>query len=164
MTFQPRYVVPLLGLSATIAAFFIARRFRALPPRTALTIRIAAAAPLIASGTLHLLRPQVFVPLIPPPFPPEAWLITATGIPELLGAAGLLLPGTRQTAAAALAIFMVAIFPANIHVAGRTIGGLPMPGVPVRTAMQAAYILLLLVAGWGVPVWRSHTSVTSKAL
>ena len=154
MTIQPRYALPIAALSTLTAAFFFTRRFRPLPPRVAAGLRLAAAAPLIASGTLHLIRPQAYLPLIPPPFPPHPWFIAVTGLPELLGAAGLFLPSTRRAAALSLALYMVAILPANIHVAGRTIAGLPMPGIPVRTAMQAAYILLLLTAGWGLPARR----------
>jgi hypothetical protein len=31
------------------------------------------------------------------------------------------------------------------------VGGLHLPSVPVRLAMQVLYIVLLLVAGWGIP-------------
>ena len=157
MTMQPRYAVPILTLSALTAAFFLTLRFRPLPPRVALGLRIAAAAPLVASGTLHLLRPQAYLSLIPPPFPRQSWLIVATGLPELLGAAGLFLPATRRSAALCLSLFMVAIFPANVYVAGATVHGILMPTVPVRTTMQAVYILLLLAAGWGVPTRKPST-------
>lgn len=147
-----RYAVPLLLLAGVGAAFFATRRFRPLPGRWALAARAAAAAPLVGSGVLHLLRPAVFLPLVPPPFPPSSSLIVATGVPELLGAVGLFVPKYRRSAATALAVFLVAIFPANIYIAGQTVAGLPMPGVPVRTAMQAAYMVLVLLAGWGRPV------------
>ncbi len=173
-----RYLPPMGILAAVGAGFFLVRRLRPpLPPPSdglapvpgfgprfglrfgpryglALGLRLLAAAPLVGSGLLHLLRPRLFLPLLPPPLPQSPALIVATGVPELLGAAGLLFPPTRRAAALCLAVFMVAIFPANIYVAGRTIGGIPMPSVPVRTAMQAAYIWLLLVAGWGSPAVR----------
>ncbi len=152
MPIELRYALPIAALSTLTAAFFLTRRFRPLRPRLATTLRIVAAAPLLASGALHLVRPQAYLSLIPPPFPQQAWLIVVTGLPELLGAVGLFVPQTRRTAAVCVAIFMIAILPANVYVAGRTVQGLPMPGVPVRSAMQAAYILLLLVAGWGLPV------------
>ena len=116
-----------------------------------MAVRLVAATPLFVSGTLHLLRPQIFVALLPPPFPPAPWLIVATGVPELLGAAGLFVPGWRRAASVALAVFLVVIFPANIYVAGRSVAGLPMPSVSMRWAMQAGYMLLVLVAGWGLP-------------
>ena len=150
-----RYLLPLGALALVPLLFFLLNR-RPLPPRRALVVRVTAALPLLASGTLHLLRPAVFLPLIPPPFPRKSWLIVLTGMPELLGAAGLLLPSTRKPAAAALTVFLVAIFPANIHVAGQTIAGLPMPSVPVRWTMQAAYMLLVLTAAWGLPRGREQ--------
>lgn len=104
----------------------------------------------------------MFVALLPPQFPQQPWLIVATGIPELLGAVGLFVPQTRRAAAVCLSIFLVAIFPANIYVAGQTVHGLPMPGVVVRTGMQAAYILLVLVAGWGVPVITGRFDATKS--
>ena len=154
MSVSARYAVPLLLLSGAAIGFFAPRRFRPLRPRIALGVGTLAVLPLLASGTLHLLRPAVYVALIPPPFPKENWFAMLTGLPELLGAAGLLLPATRRPAAVCLAVFLIAIFPANVYVAGRTIAGLPMPGVAVRTAMQAAYLLLVLAAGWGVPAPR----------
>ncbi len=154
MKVETRYVAPLLGLSCLTASFFLARRFRPLRPRTALVLRIAVALPLVASGSLHLLRPRMFLALLPPPFPRESWLIVLTGVPELLGAAGLFFPRFRRSAALCLSVFMVAIFPANVYVAGRRIDGLPMPGIPARTAMQAVYIALILLAGWGRPRFR----------
>ncbi len=147
-----RYALPMLLLAGVGAAFFMTRRFQPLRSGWARAARVAAAAPLLGSGVLHLLRPAVFVPLLPPPFPPSAWIIVATGIPELLGAAGLFVPRLRRPAAALLAVFLIAIFPANIYIAGQTVAGLPMPGVAVRTAMQAGYMLLVLLAGWGRPV------------
>ena len=46
---------------------------------------------------------------------------------------------------------MIVSFPANVFAAGQTVGGLHMPSVPVRLAMQVVYVLLLLLAGWGIP-------------
>jgi uncharacterized membrane protein len=155
MEIEARYAVPLLALTAGTGAFFLARHFRPMGGKLGASLRIAATLPLVLSGTLHLLRPAVFVTLLPPPFPQRAWLIVLTGIPELLGAAGLGVPRTRKTASVCLAVFMIAIFPANIYVAGQTVGGLPMPQVSVRLAMQAVYIALLLIVGWGIPLVRA---------
>ena len=46
---------------------------------------------------------------------------------------------------------MVAIFPANIYSAGQVIGGFRFPSVPVRLAMQIVYVVLVLLAGYGIP-------------
>lgn len=46
---------------------------------------------------------------------------------------------------------MIAVFPANVYAANQTVDGLHMPSVPVRLTMQVIYIILVLVAGWGIP-------------
>ena len=43
--------------------------------------------------------------------------MTVTGVLELLGAAGLLLPATRVAAAVCLLVLMLAMFPANVYAA-----------------------------------------------
>ena len=110
-----------------------------------------AALPLLGSGMLHLLAPANFVPLLPPWLPDRRLIIVLTGLPELAGAVDLFVPRTQRAAGFWLALFMIVIFPANIYIAGQRVGPLQMPGVPVRAAMQAAYMLLLLVAGYGLP-------------
>jgi uncharacterized membrane protein len=147
-----RYAGPLAALGVLTGAFFLVRRYHPVRGKAGFVLRTAATLPLVLSGTLHVVHPEVFVALLPPPFPRQAWLIVLTGLPELLGAGGLWLPRTRKTASVCLAVFLIAIFPANIYVAGRTVAGLPMPQIPTRLAMQAAYILLVLIAGWGVPL------------
>jgi uncharacterized membrane protein len=91
------------------------------------------------------------VTIVPTFFPYRPQLILLSGVLELAGAVGLLLPAFTRAASACLAVLMIAIFPANVYAANQFVGGLHMPGVPVRLAMQVIYILLLLIAGWGIP-------------
>jgi uncharacterized membrane protein len=74
-----------------------------------------------------------------------------TGILEIAGALGLFVPRFRRPAAFWIAIMMVAIFPANIYSAGQVLDGFKFPSVPVRLAMQIVYIILVLLAGCGLP-------------
>jgi uncharacterized membrane protein len=78
---------------------------------------------------------------------PEAW-VTLTGVLELLGAVGLLLPGVYRLAAAGLVVLLLAMFPANVRAAseGLTLRGRPATSLGPRTAMQALFILALLFA------------------
>ena len=147
-----RYVIPVAGLSAvTLAFLLVPRRFKKLRGRLRYAVAGIAALPLIGSGILHLAYPSAYVPLLAPWVPDRRLIVMLTGLPELAGAAGLFVPRVQQAAAFWLAVMMIAIFPANVYVAGQRIGPLQMPSVPVRAAMQAAYIVLLLVAGYGVP-------------
>lgn len=68
------------------------------------------------SGLLHLVRPQVFEPIIPAPL--RRWdraLVLASGGVELACAAGLAHPRTRPAAGVASAALLVAVWPANLQ-------------------------------------------------
>ena len=147
------YAIPILLLSLTIVAFFgIARGRYAGFGAVQNAIRVIVALPLLVSGVLvHFFRATTTASIIPPIFPAPVFLIVITGVFEIAGAVGLFIPRFRQAAALWIAIMMVAIVPANIYVAGRTIDGLPMPSVAVRGAMQFVYIVLVLLAGYGIP-------------
>lgn len=70
-----------------------------------------------ASGTLHLIRPEVFEPLMPAFVPAHTQVIYASGVAELLCAAGLAYPPTRRIAGWASAALLIAVFPGNIKMA-----------------------------------------------
>jgi uncharacterized membrane protein len=114
-------------------------------------LRVGVALPLLASGPLHFIRTALMATIVPPLFSYRPQLVLLTGGLELAGAIGLLLPRFTPLASACLAVLMIAIFPANVYGANQTVGGLHMPSVSVRLAMQVIYIVLLLMAGWGIP-------------
>jgi uncharacterized membrane protein len=89
------------------------------------------------------------VAMVPPAVPNPGFMVTFTGICEILGAAGLLVPRTRRLAAAALIAFMLAVLPANIHAAqaGVTLRGAPATPIIPRVALQALFIGLLWWSG-----------------
>jgi uncharacterized membrane protein len=146
------YLIATVTLTATVAAFFLwARRGLSAFGWLQWVLRVGAALPLLASGVLHFTRTALMASIIPPFFPYRPQLVLLTGVLEFAGAVGLLLPILTRVASACLAGFMIAIFPANVYAAGRAVGGLHMPNVPVRLAMQVGYIVLLLSASWGIP-------------
>lgn len=71
-----------------------------------------------AAGAAHFLAPKQFDATIPRALPgsPRAWT-HASGVVELALAAGLALPATRRTSARATALFLTAVFPANVQMA-----------------------------------------------
>ena len=148
-----RYAIPLALLAITIAAFFGLGRGRYAAFGWAQTLlRILVALPLLASAVLlHFLSVHATAGIVPPALPARAFLVVATGVLEIAGALGLFLEDLRRTAALWTAILMVAVFPANVYAAGMVVNGMQMPGIPLRTAMQIVYIVLVLLAGYGVP-------------
>ena len=68
-----------------------------------------------ASGTTHLVRPQVFEPIVPRALPERRTLVYASGVAELVCAAGLLAPPTRAVAGWGSVVLLVGEFPANVQ-------------------------------------------------
>lgn len=89
------------------------------------------------------------VAMVPPFIPNPELMVTFTGIAEILGALGLLIPRTRRIAALALIVFLIAVLPANIYAAqaGLTLRGAPVTPLVPRVALQILFIALLWWSG-----------------
>jgi uncharacterized membrane protein len=74
-------------------------------------------------------------------------MVFFTGLCEIAGAIGLLIPATRRAAGIALILFFIATLPANIHAAraGLTPRGRPATPLWLRVPMQ---ILFIVLAWW----------------
>lgn len=109
-------------------------------------LRAALAAMFLVTATAHWgKRRQDLLRMVPPIFPRPELLVTFTGVLEILGAIGLLVPSTARIAAIGLALLLVAIFPANIHAARNqlTIGGRPATALRLRLPLQILFIACL---------------------
>ena len=83
-----------------------------------------------------------FAAMIPPPLPNDLWVIYLSGVFEIAGAVGLLIPRTRRLAGICLVLLLVALFPANVYAIVNEIplgGNAPTP-LWVRAPMQLLYI------------------------
>lgn len=116
-------------------------------------IRIALAAAFIGMGVNHF-RPgprHVMAKMMPPalrgsdPATPDR-LVLFTGVCEVAGGIGLLVPPLTIAAAVALIVFLIAVFPANAYASEHpeTFGRLAFPFWP-RYAGQLVLVLLLAV-------------------
>ena len=111
---------------------------------------VALAGLFATSGVIHLARPEVYEPIVPDLLPAHRQIVYASGVAELLCAAGLLHPRTRRAAGWVSAALLLAVYPANLKMAGdaarssspsrKTIafGRLPLQIPLVRTALKAA--------------------------
>ncbi|HEX4190323.1 MAG TPA: DoxX family protein [Marmoricola sp.] len=75
------------------------------------------AAGFLVSGTVHLVRPDVWEPLMPSWVPMHREVIIYSGVAEILCAAGLALPATRKAAGKASAALLAAVFVGNAKMA-----------------------------------------------
>ena len=70
---------------------------------------------MIGIGVLHFVRPKPFVRIVPKYLPAPLALVYISGLFEILGGIGLLIPETRAWAAWGLIALYVAVFPANVY-------------------------------------------------
>ena len=105
---------------------------------------------LTASAHWGKRRPDL-IRMVPQIFPRPDLMVTITGVLELLGAVGLLIPATARVAAVCLALLLIALFPANVSAARQklTIGGTPATALALRAPLQVVFITALLLAGFG---------------
>jgi len=83
--------------------------------------------------------------MIPSSFPRHLLIMYITGVLELLGAAGLVLPQFRRLAGICLIALLVGMFIANVNAAQRgvTLRGKPPTPLWLRAPMQVLFIALL---------------------
>ncbi|MDT3428895.1 putative membrane protein [Paenibacillus forsythiae] len=88
------------------------------------------------------------VRMVPPFVPKGGWIVTSTGVLEIAGAIGILLPLTSLPASIGLTLLLIAMFPANVYAARHklTISGKPVPKLLVRTLLQILFIAAVLLA------------------
>ena len=116
---------------------------------TRIALRWLLAAFFTADGINHFRAPAMYLGMIPAWLPWPAALSAIAGASEILGGLGILVPRLRIAAGWGLAALLVAVFPANLHVAllGR------MPGFAfspltlwLRLPLQAVLIAWVYVA------------------
>ncbi len=103
------------------------------------------------TGISHFFFTAEMVDMLPPSIPERAFVILVTGVLEVAGAIGLLVPRSRRLAAWCLAMFLVLVFPANIYAAfnetgmgGHTSG----PGyLLIRAPLQVAFLIWTVYFG-----------------
>ncbi|GAA5137571.1 DoxX family protein [Pseudonocardia adelaidensis] len=104
-------------------------------------LRGGLAAMFTLTGVVHFVGMRhELIAMVPPALPAPGLLVALTGVLELAGAAGLLLPRLAHWAAGGLAVLLVAMFPANVHAA---LEGTGTPLLP-RTAMQVLFLAATL--------------------
>jgi uncharacterized membrane protein len=110
---------------------------------------------LLVTASAHFTRmKEDMIKMVPKQFPYPRQIVFVTGVLEILGAIGLLIPLTRVSASICLALLFVAMFPANVHAALKQVplqGKAPTP-LWLRIPMQVLFIGLTIWFALGNPV------------
>jgi uncharacterized membrane protein len=108
----------------------------------------------VGAGITHFTRPAFYTAMVPPYLPHPLALVYLSGAAEILLGTLVLLPATRVLAAWGLVLLLLAVFPANVHMAVNRLGfvdapkWLPQPtplGLWLRLPVQG---LLIAWAWW----------------
>ena len=97
------------------------------------------AASFVAIGIAHFTHADRFVSIMPPYLPWHLELVYLSGVAEIAGGLGVLLAATRAWARIGLIVLLVAVYPANIHMAMN-----PEPFLAQGMSLAALYARLPL--------------------
>jgi uncharacterized membrane protein len=102
------------------------------------------------AGVNHFANPDFYLPMMPPYLPWHEALVFLSGVAEVIVGVGLLIPRTRLLAAWATIALLVAVFPANIHmaIADVPIGAPPESAGVMRWVRLPLQFVLMAWAWW----------------
>ncbi|HEV7161998.1 MAG TPA: DoxX family protein [Solirubrobacteraceae bacterium] len=111
--------------------------------------RRALAAFFIGAGVNHFIQPRPYEKIVPPKLQGEARrVVYASGVAEIAGGLGVLLPGTRRLSGIGLIALLAAVFPSNLYMAHKPEHFSSIP----RWALYARLPLQPLMMLWA---WRA---------
>jgi len=79
--------------------------------------RVFMAALYVAAGAGHFIVTRAYVRIVPDYLPAHRELVLISGVAEIAGGIGLLIPPTRRPAAWGIILLLIAVFPANLWMA-----------------------------------------------
>jgi uncharacterized membrane protein len=104
----------------------------------------------VAAGVNHFVSTSFYVQIMPPWIPWHLALVYASGVAEIALGLGVLAERTRRVAAWGLVALLIAVFPANLHMALNDVHIDGAPAAPawalwLRLPLQ---VVLILWAWW----------------
>jgi uncharacterized membrane protein len=108
----------------------------------------ALAAFFVGAGAMHFIRPRDYRAIMPDYLPAHRELVAASGVAEIVGGLGVLHPRTRRLAGRWLVATLLAVFPANLHMAlhPERYRRIPRPLLYARLPVQGLFIAWALRA------------------
>jgi uncharacterized membrane protein len=115
----------------------------------------------IGAGTLHFLQTDTYMKIMPPYVPQPRAMVWFTGVAEITGGIGLLIPPLRRPAAWGLVALLAAVFPANYYMAANHIqvGKTPIP----QAFLWARLPLQALLIWWVLRCTQTFAGTTNGA-
>lgn len=107
----------------------------------------------VFTGLLHFIKPRWYIAIMPPYVPAHRELVYASGVAEIAGGAALMAPSptVRRWGARWMVATLVAVFPANVHMALNP-DDYRVPGG--RGALYARLPFQLVFIAWAIAAGR----------
>ena len=105
-------------------------------------IRFLAGPFFVLAGVLHFTHTKFYVAIMPDYVPAHRELVYASGVAEIAGGLGLMAPATRKPAGWWLIATLIAVFPANVHMAlhPERFKQMPRAGLYARLPVQGLFL------------------------
>lgn len=111
----------------------------------------------LLGGVAHFSLTDVEMRIVPPSIPWPRAAVLISGVFELLGAVGILIPFTRRAAGIGLFLLTIAVTPANVYMLQHAeLFNVPRWALIVRLPFQALLLALILWSTWAPPFNRSR--------
>jgi uncharacterized membrane protein len=103
----------------------------------------------LIGGFFHFSLTDVEMRIVPPVIPWPRAAVLSSGVFELLGAVGVLIPATRRAAGIGLFLLTIAVTPANVYMLQHAeLFNVPRWALIVRLPFQVALLALILWSTW----------------
>ena len=102
-----------------------------------------------AGGIMHFAATELEASVVPPYIPWPVAAVLVSGVFELLGAVGILLPATRKAAGIGLFLLTLAVTPVHVYMLQQPeLFGVPVWALWLRLPIQVALLWLILWSTW----------------
>ena len=107
----------------------------------------------LVGGVAHFSLTDVEMRIVPPSIPWPRAVVLISGVFELLGAIGILIPFTRRAAGIGLFLLTIAVTPANVYMLQHAeLFNVPRWALIVRLPFQLFLLALILWSTWTRPL------------
>ena len=116
----------------------------------------------VVAGLNHFVSPDLYLKIMPPSLPSPLALIYVSGFFEVAGGIGVAIPRLRRASGYGLIALLVAVFPANLHMAihADEFPNIPLWALVARLPLQA----ILIACVWFAAVKRYPGSPTEDGV
>jgi uncharacterized membrane protein len=96
----------------------------------------------VVAGGNHFVNPEFYIAIMPPYLPLHSELVLVSGVFEVIGGIGVLIARVRSLAGWGLVALLIAVFPANLHMAlhPELFPDVSAAGLYARLPMQLVFI------------------------